>query len=139
GVAPGSATVQVSGPGVSTMQFQVQVVTPQLRVTATTNIPPDGVTRVATTIVVANNTVYEVADTVYARLRSSNPDIVEVVDSMVVIKPGSFWSGGGSYRALAPGSATLYLVRPNSDSASAVVTVRPYQLAQSWPSVVVGQ
>lgn len=139
GVAPGTATVQVSGTGVNTMQFQVQVVASELQVLATTNIPPDGVTRMASTALTANGTVYQVADTVYARLRSSNPSVVEVVDSLVVIKPGSDWSGGGSYRGIAPGSATLYLVRPNSDSASAPVTVRPFQLAQSWPSVVVGQ
>lgn len=139
GVAPGTATVQVSGTGVNTMQFQVQVVATELQVLATTNIPPDGVTRVASTALTANGTVYQVADTVYARLRSSNPGVVEVVDSLVVIKPGSDWSGGGSYRGIAPGSATLYLVRPNSDSASTTVTVRPFQLAQSWPSVVVGE
>src|SRR5690606_21778120 len=76
GVAPGTATVQVSGPGVTTIQFQVQVVPSSLQVLATTNIAPDGVIRTPSTPLTANGVVHEVADTVYARLRSSDPGIV---------------------------------------------------------------
>lgn len=139
GVAPGTATIEFSGPGLTTTQFQVTVVTPLPQLSIASSVPPDGVERSVSTTLISNGWVLPVADTSYAVLRSTNPAVIEIVDSVVTFAPQNYGGVGGSYRALTPGSATVSLIRPSGDSTGAVVNVRPYAILPSWNSVVVGQ
>lgn len=138
GVAPGTATIELSGPSLTPVQFQVQVQQPLPSMFVSSNLSPDGLLRNAITALQVNGTVLPVADTSYAVLRTSDPNVVALVDSVVVFAPENSGGVGGTFRPVAPGNALVSLIRPNGDSIGTSVSVMPYTIVPSWSSVVVG-
>lgn len=71
----------------------------------------DSVVRTAAAFMSDGSTTRAALDTVRARLRSSDPAVIAVVDSIVTFVPSSLASNTqGKYRPVAPGSARLWLV-----------------------------
>lgn len=141
GVAVGSANLVLSGPGFTTSQFTVQVTetTLQLAGIATTTTPDSSLQRTVTSILASGIYARAAMDTVRATLRSSDPTVLRVVDSLVTFFPGQSSAGDvGRFIAVQPGSAELRLVSDGlPDSPAVAVTVLPYRItASSSPSLV---
>lgn len=70
-----------------------------------------------------------VGDGVVGVLRSTDPAVVAVVDSIVTVAPGSYVFNGGSARAIAPGTARLILTAPGYvPDTTPLITLRPFRL-----------
>lgn len=141
GVAVGSANIVVSGPGFSTSQFTVQVTETTLLLSGfSVNTSPDSTLQRTVTSYLTSGVYSRAAtDTVRATLRSSDPNVLRVVDSLVTFFPGqAFADDAGRFIAVQPGNAQLTLHSAGlADSPPVAVTVQPYQLSvSSSPSVV---
>lgn len=139
GVSVGTAGVTVSGTDFTTQSFNVSVGATQLVMYAQSGMNADGLARQASVALLHGATSYPLADTVTAVLRSSDPDVLQVIDSTLVMAPGNYFADGGFYVPVGPGTATLWAVRPGVDSASYEVTVYPNELVVSYYESVVGQ
>jgi hypothetical protein len=140
GVAPGTGTVRFSGPGLFTTDLTVTVGPTQLQMFTPSTMVPDGEPRAVTSSIVYAGNVRSLADTVTAVLRSTNPSVLEVSDSVLVFPAlGPAYVYAGRVRPLTPGTATLWLVRPGVDSVSSTVTVQPFQIRPQLSSSFVGQ
>lgn len=141
GVSAGSANIVISGPGFSTSQFTVQVTeTTMLLSGFAVNTSPDSTLERTVTSYLASGVYSRAAtDTVRARLRSSDPTVLRVLDSLVTFFPGEpYASDAGRFIAVQPGGAQLTLHSIGlADSPPVAVTVQPYRLtASSSPSLV---
>lgn len=140
GLAPGAALVRFSGPGISTTDLSVTVAPTTLQLFVTSNLRADGAEHPVTSAISVLGFAHPLADTTSLVLRSSNPAVVEVSDSIVVFPAmEQAYSYSGQIRPLAPGNATLWLVRTGVDSVSAATTVLPYQIIVQSGSIEVGQ
>ncbi|MBX3132005.1 MAG: hypothetical protein KF689_01295 [Gemmatimonadaceae bacterium] len=141
GTGVGSTQIQFSGANLSPMNVTVTVSRGRTLVNASGSAA-DSVVRTAAAFMSDGSTTRAALDTVRARLRSSDPAVIAVVDSIVTFVPSSLASNTqGKYRPVAPGSARLWLVPedPAYDSSStALLTVNPYVL-QTTSSQWVGQ
>lgn len=130
GVGTGAGTVQFSGPGIQTTNLSVSVNPTTLQLFAPSTLTADGLPRNITTAIRGGGATRPLADSALAILRSSNPSVLAVTDSIIVFPAlGSAFQYTGHIRPLVPGTATLRLVRPGVDSVSQAVTVTPYQLS----------
>jgi len=140
GVATGTTQLQFTGPQLSPTAITVFVNPTMPYLNGFSPLPPDGLERGVGTSMREGFNNRILADTVRAVLRSSNPAVLQVSDSLLVFPAGNLaYSSNGRIRPLAPGSATLWLVRPGVDSVSQLVTVNPYAALASFSSVVVGE
>jgi hypothetical protein len=139
GVSPGNDTVRVTVPGHPDFDFEVTVVPAVLAMTTPfTSIDPDSVEFTAEGFVSDGFFAHPMMDSVYAKLRSSDPSVVQVTDSIVTIAAGAE-TAVGKFRGLQPGSAYLKLAAdPYGESDSILVTVLPYQLSISTASSLIG-
>jgi len=139
GIAAGASTVRFTGPGIAQTDMLVSVgnLIPAMFVSPTS--APDGNERSITSYLWDGINQRPMADTVSLVLRSSNPAIVQVSDSVVRFTPQNNVGNGGRYRPLQPGSADLWLVRPGVDSVSRPLTVTPFRVMGSFSSQAVGR
>ncbi len=142
GVAVGSANVVISGTGFATSQWTVQVTETTLLLAgfATLAAPDSTLQRTVTSYLASGSYARSATDTVRATLRSSDPSVLRVVDSLVTFFPGQAAAGdAGRFIAVQPGSAALTLHSAGlPDSPAVEVTVQPYQLTTSSSAVLTG-
>lgn len=139
GVQSGTATIRFSGPGIATTDASITVTSTSPYLSALTSYPPDALERTVTTFIWDTFSVRPMASTVTGVLRSSDPTIVQVTDSLLEFTPASSYDYTGTIRPLAPGAATLWFVRPGVDSVSYSTTVEPYAITAVFPASVVGR
>lgn len=142
GTGIGSTTIQVTGPGLATLNLSFNATRPATLVNTATLLPVDSIVRSAAGLLSDGFTARAPYDTVKARLRSSDPAVIEVTDSIVAFVP---WTGHtssqGKYRPVGPGTARLRLVPESAgmdSSLSALITVQAYTLSAYAYSSVVG-
>ncbi|MCE9602945.1 MAG: Ig-like domain-containing protein [Gemmatimonadetes bacterium] len=145
GRAAGTVTLQLAASGYDTLTSTFTVTPPALVLGTfafTALIEPDSA---ATGIFASTTDGFSVArapaDTLQARLRSTNPAVLLVSDSIVRFRPdGSGSSFEGRYRAIAPGTARLIIAAPGYvPDTSALVTVRPMRLDIPLASYIIGR
>lgn len=138
GVSVGTANISIGGPGFATSQFVVPVTQPSLVLSgfATTVFPDTTHQPSVVSSLAAGIYARAATDTIRATLRSSDPSIVRVVDSVVTFFPGQSSAGDiGRFNPVQPGTAELTLHSPGiTDSPPVTVTVQPYRLTA--PSAV---
>ncbi|WKW13204.1 Ig-like domain-containing protein [Pseudogemmatithrix spongiicola] len=140
GVAAGSSTLTFSGPQLNSTNLGFTVGPTSLQLFSGGTFPPDGLARSVSSVITSAGGVRALADTARAVLRSSNPTVLAVADSQIVWLPRiAAYNYQGRVRPLAPGTATLWLVRPGVDSVSLPFNVTTYALVPYFPSVVVGE
>lgn len=128
----GTANLTFSAPGFSPVVRTFTVSQPRFVIqtfaTATT-LDPDSLNRgISSTLSDASSFVRPSVDSVTAVLRSSNPAVVQVTDSLVRYNPNGN-SFNGAVRAVGPGTAQLTLSAPGYQTAtSGVITVRAPRL-----------
>ena len=136
GRAAGTATLTVSAPGRQPVTITKTVIPSSLIFSSFAFDTPLDVTGQPSDVVVLAgvspgtfNVAQQVADTVRAVLRSTNPAVLQVTDSAVTIAPGSYYSSGGAVQALAEGVAQLTISAAGRQSdTSAFITVLPPRL-----------
>ncbi len=140
GVAPGADTVDIRIDGVLVGSFDFLVTTPRVALGVPGfPIDPDSsfIWTPAAYLTDSALTGWAPLDTVRAIVRSSDPTIVQVTDSLVTFAPGSLLPFDGlGYRALRPGTVTLSVVAPGFISQDASVTVRPDEIFASGSGAV---
>lgn len=127
----GTATLTASVLGGQPFTVDVSVVQSRVILSSfafpTSLAPSDPPAPVAAITGIASNGVnvaQNPSDTVRAVLRSSNPAVVEVQDSVITFVPGNYYAVGGLVRGIAPGTAVLVLSTSGRVSdTSAVITV----------------
>jgi hypothetical protein len=132
GVSAGTASVVIRRPGVDSAVVPITVVTPVLQFGSPSGaiaIPGDSALRSTWALLGTGSYYYGASDTLRAVLRSTDPTVVEVVDSIIVFGIGNESSYNGRYRAVRPGTAQLLLSAPGHTGAtSGVITVTPPSL-----------
>jgi hypothetical protein len=139
GIAAGASTVRFTGPGIAQTDMLVAVSNLIPAMFVSPSAAPDGNQRNITSYLWDGIGQRPMADTVSLVLRSSNPAVVQVSDSVVRFTPQNNVGNGGRYRPLLPGSADLWLVRPGVDSVSRPVTVTPFRVMGSFSGSPVGR
>ena len=138
-LALGTATLTFAAPGYDTVTYVMQVVTPELLLGAYTSpqtVVADSALRTVTTFLRAGGTYQGAADTVRGVMRSTNPAVLVVTDSVLVFPMDSYYSASGGFRAVGPGTAQVVVDLPGATSdTSAVITVQPFRLF--FPATVV--
>lgn len=134
GRLPGTVMLTFTAPGIDTVTYPFTVTSPALVLgtfASPGSVEPDSnlySTYASTTD--GFSVARPPADTLVAVLRSTDPSVLLVTDSLVRFTPSSYGSSyGGGYRPIAPGTARLYLSAPGyvADT-SALITVRPLRL-----------
>lgn len=138
GLAVGASTVRFSGPGIADTDMLVSISAISPALFASPNATPDGAERFVSAYLWTGFELRPMADSTSLVLRSSNPAILQVSDSIITIAPQSPYGVGGRYRPLQPGTADLWLVRPGVDSVSRTVVVSPFRVLGSFSSSPVG-
>ncbi len=142
GRATGFATLTFAAPGFDTVTFPMEVIEPEL-ILATfaspATIDADSASRGLSVYVGADGQAEFTGDTVEVTVRSTDPSVLVVTDSILRIPTGASASFGGNVRAIAPGTARL-TVHANGfrSDTSALVTVRPLRLQFAGTTVQVG-
>jgi hypothetical protein len=143
GTGVGSTNIQVSGPGLALTNVSFSVAAARTVVSANTSMPADSIVRSASSYLADASTTRAPYDTVRARLRSTDPSVIDVTDSLVTFSAvGGAISLTGKYRPVAPGTARLWLVPEDvsiDSSLSALITVQPFTLVPSGASAALGQ
>jgi len=138
----GTSNLTFSAPGFSPVVRTFVVSQPRFVIqtfaTATT-LDPDSLNRgISSTLSDASSFVRPSVDSVTAVLRSSNPAVVQVTDSLVRYNPNGN-SFNGAVRAVGPGTAQLTLSAPGYQTAtSGVITVRAPRLEITSASLSTG-
>ncbi len=141
GVNPGTVQITATTPGIAPLSFDFDVTTSDLLLAGGNGTwYADSVVRAVNAFTVAGGATRAVVDTLVAILHSSDPSVAEVVDSIIVIKPGESYSPAGTWRAVAPGTAELTLHAPGyATSAPNTVVVDPPELLVGTPYSNVGR
>ena len=134
GHAPGTVTLTFTAAGIDTVTYPFTVTTPSLVLatypTPGTADPDSNAYQVYGSTTDGSNVARPPGDTLVATLRSTDPSVLLITDSLIVFTPtsggGSF---GGRFNPIAPGTARLVLSAPGyiADT-SATVTVQPRRL-----------
>lgn len=142
GVAEGTATITVSGAGLNTSNFALSVTPARL---VLSNVPASVAAdstfpQIVTGLTASASANRAPADTVRAILRSSDPAVLRVTDSVMVFHPGAAGSFDfAQVLPLQPGNARLTLSADGfTTSDSVTVTVRPFALQTSGINGAVG-
>ncbi len=143
GMTAGTASIVASAPGIAPDTFTIQVFPPELQMGSYTfgqTIDPDSSQRSVTTYISDGQNTWYAADTVRAKLRSTNPAVLLVTDSIVTFYPSLSYSTGGLFRAIAPGTAQILVDAPGmTPDTSALLTVRPPRLILTTTTFTVGR
>lgn len=138
-LALGVSTLTFASPGYDTVTFVMQVVTPELVLGAYTTpqtLVADSALRTITTFLRAGGTYQDAADTLRGVMRSTNPSVLVVTDSVLVFPMDNYFTATGGFRAVGPGTAQVVVDLPGFTSdTSAVITVQPFRLF--FPATVV--
>lgn len=133
GRAPGTVTLTWTGANFDTTTSTLTVVPPELLLQSfrfATTLEADSA-RYGISVYTGhdNSVVRSEADSVIGVLRSTNPAVVLVTDSVVRVARGGYSSFTAAVRMLAPGTARLIVDAPgHTPDTSAVITLRPYRL-----------
>jgi len=142
GLDIGDATIRLSGAGLDDLDFTFNVYAPGLTLSgAAGSWNADSVIRTVNTFSFDGGSgTRAVMDTVVAVLRSSDPSVVEVTDSIVTLAAGTTFSSDGKWRPVSPGSADLTVHAPGyTSSVPHTVNVRPFELFASITYSNLGQ
>jgi len=145
GLAAGTVTLTFSGVGIDTVTRSFDVTPPELR---WGGLGQSGGTYNADS---ANYALYSYTadDLSYQRpvaaamsgiLRSTDPAVVSVTDSVMTFAAGASTSQGGLVRMIGPGTAQLVVTMPGfAPETTAVITLRPYRIEISPTFVYQGR
>lgn len=132
GVGAGLATLVATVPSTQPITLSTSVVPSSVTLSSFTfpasvalSDPPATVSGFTSIAVGAGASVAQApSDTVRAVIRSTNPAVLAVTDSVLTFVPGDYFASGGQVRSVAPGTAQLVLAAPGRASdTSAVITV----------------
>lgn len=85
-------------------------------------------------------TIRPAVDTVRMILRSTDPNVLQVVDSTIALSPGATFSFAGQLRLIGPGTARVVIEAPGHlPDTSGLFTLRPYRLVASVAAMTVGR
>lgn len=141
GLAVGPGSIELTGQGLTASQVSFTVTPPKLILGgANLQVSPDSVEREMVGFTSDGTYARPPMDSVFAVLRSSDPSVVEITDSVMVVGGGSEMSTLGRFRPILGGSAQLTLHAPGYDSSNVItVTVAPYQLLVSVADTTIGR
>lgn len=133
GKGVGSANITITVPGITPDVRAWTVTTPDLFLSTFGgggNINADSASySISVSMRDGVNVSRPAADTVFAMLRSTNPAVMLVTDSIARFLPGSSSNNTARVRAIGPGTALLVLSAPNFRSdTSGLITVQPRRL-----------
>ncbi|MBX7118085.1 MAG: hypothetical protein K1X31_03700 [Gemmatimonadaceae bacterium] len=144
GRAPGTVTLTWAGADFDTITTNFTVRTPELLLQnftfASTFEADSAQYNVFANAVHSGGYAGPVDDTVFAVVRSTDPAVVQVTDSVLRFNPGTYFSNGGRVRMIGPGTARLIVSAPGyTPDTTAVITLRPYRLDVSAGIVAFGR
>ncbi|MBP6729182.1 MAG: hypothetical protein KA129_06130, partial [Microthrixaceae bacterium] len=145
GRAPGVVTLTFAGAAFDTVSQVFTVVPPRLQFGGgvASGGTFDADSAVFGTLVYETDdvgTIRPVADTVRMILRSTDPSVLEVVDSTVAFNPGATFNFAGQLRLIGPGTARVVIEAPGHlPDTSGLFTLRPFRLVASVGSITVGR
>ena len=146
GRSVGTAEITVTGPGVTQVSIIYQVYPSEVAFStysSNTSVQPDSAMR--TLSVYLTDGLYQriASDTIRAVLRSTDPAILQVQDSIITFHSNSSIGSGGSFRAIAPGAAQLTLSSYSGPAlvpdTSGIITVLPPKVSISATTLSVGR
>jgi hypothetical protein len=142
----GTAEITVSGPGVSPVSIIYQVYPTELdfgSYVSNTNVQPDSALRSLSAYLTDGINERHASDTIRAVLRSTDPSILQVQDSIVTFTHNGLSGSGVSFRAIAPGAAQLTLSAYSGPAlvpdTSGIITVLPPKVNISAASLSIGR
>lgn len=140
--SPGVATLTFASPGVDTATFVMTTTLPSVVMTTFSvpaTIDADSAMRGVSAVVATGSRSAEAADSVQARLRSTDPSVLLVTDSVMIASTGGTFFSQGEIRAINAGTARLVVEAPGFlPDTSAVITVRPLRLQFTATTAQVG-
>jgi hypothetical protein len=145
GRAPGVVTLTFAGAAFDTVTQTFTVVPPRLQFGGgvASGGTFDADSSVFGTLVYETDdfgTIRPAADTVRMILRSTNPAVLQVVDSTVALNPEANFSFAGQLRLIGPGTARVVIEAPGHlPDTSGLFTLRPYRITASVSSITVGR
>ncbi len=143
GVSAGTAMIHVTAPGHAPDSLPFQVFPGVLFLNSyggAITVDPDSASRSISASTTDGVYGWPVADTMRAVIRSTNPAVLQVTDSILTFSPNYGGATGGAFRAIAPGTAQLTIDAPGyQPDTTATITVRPPRLNFTTTTVSVGR